>query len=121
VTNRKHVLRSQAAEQVWDEEVEAHPLPAGARNGGNRSADPNSAAERALSIGLSSPLSRRLLFSLSGSVNLRDGANAPHRDSCAFPDDVAIPWKPSEGSTVLISSLHGCFDTEKRQLNYPLN
>jgi hypothetical protein len=49
ITDRKHTMRSLAAEAVSAAEAESHPLPAAAANGGNITSDPNSPEERALS------------------------------------------------------------------------
>jgi hypothetical protein len=49
VSDRKHTMRSLAAEAVNVAEAELHPLPAAAANGGCLTSDPNSPEERALS------------------------------------------------------------------------
>ena len=49
MTEDKHRLRSEAAEEVTEKAAAVDPLPVGARNGGNKAADPNSMQERILS------------------------------------------------------------------------
>jgi hypothetical protein len=49
ITDRKHTMRSLAAEAISTAEAESHPLPAAAANGGDLTSDPNCPEERAFS------------------------------------------------------------------------
>lgn len=51
IDDEKHRIRSVGAEKATADAQQKHPLPAGAGNGGCRSADPHSREEVLLSVG----------------------------------------------------------------------